>query len=128
MIFRPELALAICERRKTETRRVPSDNPRSPWHPDRVERMVGQVRGVQPGRGRPTVCHIRITDVALLRLGVLSTTEARAEGFDNPTAFESAWMEIHGTYEPQIRVWVVRFVLTAMTPERYRELHEEVRT
>lgn len=114
MIFRPELAEKIREGQKTVTRRLPSENPRSPWWRDRCGLNVGSYYAVCPGRGKPAVCRVRvIRPPEKVRLGLLTHVEAWREGFRNRADFEDTWAALHGSYDPDLLVWRVQFTLVA---------------
>lgn len=105
MIFRPELAAAVMDGRKTCTRRLVSDNPSSPWSRRRCGYRVGQRVAICPGRGKRAIGKAVVVSVEFMCLGRLSAAESRAEGFDSPAAFEAAWEAINGAYEPYAFVW-----------------------
>lgn len=105
--FRPALAAAVMAGTKTVTRRVVSDNPRSPWYRGACALVVGRDYAVQPGRGVPAIGRAVVTSVDRQRLGYLSDAEARAEGFADAAAFEETFAALHGTYDPDVKVWRV---------------------
>ena len=111
MNFRPELAAAVIEGRKTVTRRLVSENPRSPWWREKCAYRVGQRVAICPGRGKHNIGHAIVTSVERMALGWLTTSEALAEGFRPGAAstmvfeFEAAWESINGTYDPDALVW-----------------------
>lgn len=114
MIFKPELALAVLEGRKTVTRRLCSDNPRSPWWRDVGALEVGRDYAVQSKRGTPAIARIRVLDVRretliAMRAGPVAEREARAEGFGSLEAFKNAWLRINGSWEPLAEVWRIEF-------------------
>ena len=109
MIFRAELAAKIIAGEKTVTRRLCSENPRSPWWRQRCALRPGQTFAVQPGRGKPAIARARATRVSREALGRLSDHEARREGFATADAFELAFTAINGSYDPAALVWRVEF-------------------
>jgi hypothetical protein len=123
VIFRPELAQKVLAGEKTVTRRVVSDNPRSPWWRDECAYNVGQDYAVQPGRGKPTIGRLRIIRVTRQALGEAFgqfgdratadrpdvRREARLEGFNDAVAFQLAWLKINRTYDESALVWRVEF-------------------
>lgn len=111
MNFRPELAAAIMDGRKTVTRRLMSTNPRSPWWRERCGLVVGRDYAVCPGRGKNAVGRVLVQSVNAMSLGHLTDAEARAEGFTNSIEFEKAWEQINGSYDPFVDVWRIAFVL-----------------
>lgn len=105
MNFRPELAEKVMAGEKTVTRRLASDNPRSPWYRERCAYRVGQRVAICPGRGRYRIGDATVTSVDFLRLGRLSDEEARREGFEDRLSFEAAFAGINGRYDPDAEVW-----------------------
>lgn len=126
MNFRPELALAVLEGRKTVTRRLVSENPRSPWYHERCSLKVGKTYAICPGRGKPAAGYARVTAVELVPLGHLSNAEARAEGFENSDAFHATWMVINGwrNSDPLMKVWKITLQATSSIPRALDELRE----
>jgi hypothetical protein len=111
MNFRPELAQAVMAGRKTVTRRLMSDNPRSPWFRGACSLKVGQTYAVCPGRGKNAIGRVRIVAVDLIDLGTMDLDEARAEGFNSVREFFEAFHGInrgkqHDAYTP---VWRIAF-------------------
>jgi hypothetical protein len=109
--FRPALAQAVVDGRKTVTRRVASENPRSPWSKDRCGMRVGRSYAVCPGRGKPSIGRVTITSTAIERLGYLDDAEARREGFDSAAEFVETFEALHGPYDPSVLVWRVEFIV-----------------
>jgi len=107
--FQPELAAKVMAGEKTVTRRLVSNNPRSPWWRARCALVVGRDYSVCPGRGKNAVCRVIVTDVRCERLGHLNCGEARREGFRGPYDFEEVFTEINGVYDPDTLVWRVEF-------------------
>jgi hypothetical protein len=105
MNFRPELAEAVMAGRKTVTRRLVSDNPRSPWWREKCAYRVGQSIAVCPGRGKDAIGRAAVVSVERMALGRLSNAEAQAEGFGGRGGFVMAWTAINGTYDPHALVW-----------------------
>lgn len=111
MNFRPELAEAVMAGRKTVTRRLVSENYRSPWAASGCKLTVGRSYAVCPGRGKHAVGRLVVRQVTLEQLGVLDDAEAVREGFEHRIGFEQAWEKINGGYDPQAWVWRVEFTL-----------------
>lgn len=110
MIFKGELAEKVMAGEKTVTRRlVNTVNPRSHWWKDRCLYRPGQIATVNPGRGVPNIGRIRILSVEQGVLGWLTDAEARAEGFADAETFERGFSAINGGYDPDLRVYVLRF-------------------
>lgn len=95
LTFRPELATAVMAGSKTVTRRLCSDNPRSPWWRERC--------GLTPGRAL-------VVSVERKPLGVFDNAEVRREGFDGWAEFEAAWIAINGRYDEAVEVWRVELI------------------
>lgn len=110
----------VIEGRKTQTRRLmvpypqrlPARRPPGVRHhaaPAKWPRLVhaydrdwkaitlepGDTRAVQPGRGKPAEHRILIAALRHERLGELSFSDAKAEGFRNVADFKAAWLQIH---------------------------------
>lgn len=112
MNFRPELAQAILDGKKTVTRRLPSDNPRSPWWREGCSLRVNRLYAVCPGRGKNAVGRVVVTDVRMEPLhGVMAEGEPEKEGFASYEDFRTAWCEINGAIYLGEYVWRVEFVL-----------------
>jgi hypothetical protein len=124
--FQPDLAALVMDGTKTVTRRLCSDNPRSPWWKERCALVAGRDYAVCPGRGKAQVGRVVIVDTRRDRLiGVGYTAvpfvrdvEAEREGFPNAAAFRAAWETINGHYDPMALVWRVEFRLLTATRER----------
>lgn len=110
MNFQPELAAQVMAGEKTVTRRLVSDNPRSPWFEGGCSLQVGRDYAVCPGRGKNAIGRVRIIRATLEPLALLNyDQEARREGFDDVEAFEAAWRSINGAYDPESLVWRIEF-------------------
>lgn len=105
MNFRPELAAKVMAGEKTVTRRLVSDNPRSPWWRERCRYRVGQVVAICPGRGKHAIGRAEVTSVDQMRLGHVGDREAQREGFTNWERFHIAWMTINDGLDPDALVW-----------------------
>ncbi len=108
MNFQPHLARLVIAGKKTVTRRIASSNPRSPWNAAGCKLTIGRDYAICPGRGKPAIGRARVLSVRLIPLGRLSPDEARREGFDSIAAFEAAFTQINGSYDPQVMVWRVQ--------------------
>jgi hypothetical protein len=109
--FQPDLAAKVMAGEKTVTRRLVSDNPRSPWWRERCSLRVDHTYAVCPGRGKHAVGRVRIVSTTLDWLGFLDDAEARREGFPNAPAFWEAWRAINGGYDATAHVWRVEFAV-----------------
>ena len=98
MIFKPELARKVVNGSKTMTRRR-GDFSYSPGHEYKV----------QPGRSKFHVCHVFVTRVRAERLGDISQSDAKAEGFKDTSEFVAYWMRINKTWSPNERVAVIEW-------------------
>lgn len=121
MIFKPELAQAVLDGRKTVTRRAMSDNPRSPWSRLRCAYRPGKQYAVQPGRAKRAIGHLEIISVKRSDLR-LDDAEAQREGFDSAIAFKQAWTAMHGSYRARQVVWRLEFAYVHMQADCEREL------
>lgn len=111
MNFQPDLVVAILDGRKTVTRRMASENPRSPWYEAQCSYRPGREYALCPGRGKTAMGRIRIKHVQLVQLGSLTDEEARREGFSSAVAFSLTWARMHRGYSNQDWVWRVEFEL-----------------
>lgn len=109
MNFRPELAAKVMAGEKTVTRRLVSDNPRSPWWVEKCGLQVGKTYAVCPGRGKHAIGRVEITRVSRVRLDLLTPSAALKEGFRSPAEFKTAWKAINGNYDMLALVWRVEF-------------------
>lgn len=109
MNFRPELAAKVMAGEKTVTRRLTSDNPRSPWFEWGCGLKVGRDYAVCPGRGKDSIGRVVVKDVRREPLGHLGDEEARREGFETGGLFAAAFRKINGDYDPDLKVWRIEF-------------------
>jgi hypothetical protein len=116
VIFRPALAAKVIAGEKTVTRRLCSDNPRSPWWRDRCRYREGQRFAVQRGRGRngKAIGYARVVSVRKERLSEAFDrrrvwSEARKEGFETPILFAAAFADINGELPGKTDVWRIEF-------------------
>jgi hypothetical protein len=105
--FQPHLAEMVMAGTKVVTRRICSDNPRSPWWRERCALKPGRDYAVQVGRGLPALGRARVVSVRRERLGELDDAEARREGFPSRGHFEATFRAINGGYDPDVDVWRV---------------------
>lgn len=114
MMFTEALAAKIVKGEKTQTSRVLSDNPRSPWYRNRaagVRYPVGKVFTVNPGRGVERVAECEVTARFRSTIQAEITHAFKAEGFATPLIFAAVWGKIHPAFDPREVVDVVRFKL-----------------
>jgi hypothetical protein len=109
VIFRPDLAAKVMAGEKTVTRRLVSDNPRSPWWCEKCGLVVGNDYAVCPGRGKHAIGRIEVTRVDRMRLGWISHAESLREGFGSRSEFYTAWDAINGAHDVRTLVWRVEF-------------------
>lgn len=65
--------------------------------PSRLKWLVGRTYAVCPGRGKPAVCRIRITEIRCQRVADISADDARAEGLRGIDArSEYGWSVMYG--------------------------------
>lgn len=113
MNFQPELAALVAAGRKTVTRRLVSDNPRSPWFRGGCSLKEGRSYAVCPGRGEPAICRVRVVSVRREPVGAVAQNleEPRREGFADLDDFMRTWCGMHGEFDPAQLVWRVEFAL-----------------
>jgi hypothetical protein len=112
MMFTEPHAAKIIKGEKTATRRVMSDNPRSPWSSHRCLYEVGQTFTVNPGRGVVRVAEAKIEDVYEQPPVLISDQWAQAEGFPfGRDEFLEAFQKINKGIDLHDPVWVVEFKL-----------------
>ena len=106
MTFKRKLAEKVIAGEKTVTRRLVSDNPKSPYWRKKCGYRVGQEIAICPGRGKHQIGKARVVDVRKqLLLSVIEPGEAQAEGFEDLAAFREAWTQINGSFETHAIVW-----------------------
>ena len=112
MNFKPELVERILTGQKTQTRRIVSDNPRSPWYRERCALKVSRAYAVCPGRGKRGVAKVALVNRPWRqRAGQITDGDAVAEGFISRTAFIDYWRQLHGSFDPDTEVWRIEFAL-----------------
>jgi len=140
MIFKPELAEAILDGRKWKTRRIVRPDERLCRYDDdtlytpsdshflgfgiigdvkkrRVKWGVGKTYAICPGRTKPAIGRLQITQIGWGRLGELDWFELAAEGIppgeNQMGQFIALWNNINrksGTrYEDNPLVWILTF-------------------
>lgn len=112
MNFRPDLADLVVAGRKTVTRRVMSGNPRSPWFEGGCLLVVGHPDGyaVCPGRGREQIGRVDLISIRPSTMGAVDDAEARREGCADRAAFRELIVEIHGAFDPRLKVWRIEMM------------------
>lgn len=109
ILFKQELADRIAAGVKTETRRLQSEKPRSPWFVERCAFEAGETYGVTVARGGPIVGLIVVEAVDRVRLGAITHDGAIAEGFVDVRDFMEGWRTINGAWTPDLYVWRLTF-------------------
>ena len=90
--FKHPFIFKIISGEKTQTRRLSSR-----YH-------IGEVLSVNGSE-----IWILITRKYQQRLGEISMQEIRKEGFNSPEEFQKAWKSIHGSWNPNMKVWAYEF-------------------
>lgn len=111
MIFKPRLARLVLAGKKTQTRRpVKAGEETCRYH-------EGRSYAVQPGRGKPQVCRIKILEVRRELLHEITYPDAVAEGFRTRDEFFDYWRELYKTGPLiEVPVWAIRFCLDDDAP------------
>lgn len=114
MIFRPDLAAKVMDGEKTVTRRICSENERSPWFKGGCKVVVGKDYAVCPGRGEHSIGRVLVLRVWKERLYLAFTDrEARLEGFENARELRRAFASINGELAAHTHVWRIEFEVFA---------------
>jgi hypothetical protein len=79
---------------------------------------VGKNYAVQPGKGENAVSSIVIQEIKEGVLGQLDMEAVLAEGFNNREQFIETWKGVHGNYDPNQRIWILRFEREPTPEER----------
>lgn len=101
ILFKPKHVPLILSGRKTETRRT--------WKIARVK--VGKTYQAKTQLFGEPFARLLITGLRRERLGNISEESIHAEGYDSIKGFMEAWMEIKGSWNPNLEVWVVKYKL-----------------
>lgn len=117
MNFRPEMVLAI-RRGKCETRRVVSDNPRSPWYgggcalhvPGPGFERFRKSYAICPGRGKAGVARLELLrEPERHLLENVTETGAIYEGFESREKFLAYVLDLNPGLSVKDEVWAIRF-------------------
>lgn len=129
MLFKPYLAEAILQGKKTQTRRLPTGTNTamlynnyttliSVYQNRRLRWRIGNTYAIQPGRGKKAIGRFRLLNVHLEPLQAITSADARAEGLDYACPikpFARLWNDIHtapGTrWKDNPQVFVLTFEL-----------------
>jgi hypothetical protein len=110
MNFREEMVAAIRRGDKTQTRRVANDNPNSPWYRGGCAYKMGRVYAICPGRAKSGIGFMELKkEPTLEKLGAIDEAGVRREGFASTKDFIAYWTNLHGEWDPSIRVWKIVF-------------------
>ena len=118
VIFGPDLIGKILAGQKTVTRRrLHGSDTGIGWRgPSRYQ--AGKVYAVQPGRGKHHVGHIVVISVHEEKLCQIMPQSAADEGFPvtGIGGFMRCWMRLHGAWNPEEVVAVIKFRLAHKCP------------
>jgi len=118
--FKPEMVEQIEAGQKTQTRRpVNFDNPRSHYANAGTFFKVGQEYAVCPGRGKPAVARIRMTDIRRETFRDITEDDAIAEGLAGNKngvwkardLFFDLILRLHKGFDLDDECWVFEFEL-----------------
>lgn len=110
MIFQGDLADLVLSGKKTETRRLFSDKPGSPWWKGGCRFRRGSRIAVQRGRTARGEGFVVLTEEPYDEPVVnVDDAAARAEGFIDRQDFLRRFMAINGPGALGGRVWVLKF-------------------
>lgn len=120
MIFTHENSVRIMSGQKTQTRRLCKpgdtiyrcDGSQVVYRASGRERWkTGKAYAIQPGRGRPAVGQIVLTQITIDMNGAegISEADAHAEGYASRESFLDAWAWINGIYTRTQPVFVLTF-------------------
>lgn len=117
LLFKPAHVDPVCEGRKVETRRA--------WRFMRAKHGTEHKCYTRPPWGRggaEPFAIIRVTAPPYRQqLGAVNLADAIAEGYASIGAFRDVWCAIHGRWNPELGVVVVRFELVADLRRAWRE-------
>lgn len=100
VLFKRRLLELVLQRRKTQTRRV-----------HKRELTPRRIYPITDRWYRKPEGFIRVTRKFYQRLGDISETEAKAEGFNSLADFQKAWKSINGEWNPDQIVVAYEFEL-----------------
>lgn len=116
ILFKDYHVKPILRGRKTQTRRV--------WKKQRAK--VGSIHKVKTMMlSKDYHCKIKILDVRQERLGDISADDVWAEGYPSLDEYVDAWIEINGSFDPDLVVYVVTFAVLAEATAGLDELLAE---
>lgn len=83
MLFKPDMAELIMQKKKTATRRMPG----------KLSYAAGSIQPVQTTYTQKAVCRIKILRTYRQFLGDVTLQQAREEGFETVSAFKAYFMK-----------------------------------
>lgn len=87
----------------------------------------GVTYAVQLADGKVTGERIKILCMSEQLLGAVTEDDANSEGYPNLAAFQHAWSQQYGHFDPSEDVWVVRFKLVVADHARFADPLETAR-
>jgi len=109
LLFKPYHRGLVLSHRKTETRRL--------WKRSRAR--VGAIHQARLTLFGEPFALLEILNVHEERLGDISEESVYREGYDALEEFKDAWASIHGSWDPDLVPFVVRFKCLTEVPEDY---------
>ena len=103
MIFTKEHVERIRTGRKTVTRRI--------WKRPHVK--VGGIYSIRTDRFKPAPAdapRIVVISMTVEPLKYVGNNKALLEGYNSRREFESAWIKLHGVWNPNQEIYVVKFL------------------
>jgi hypothetical protein len=102
MLFKPEHRPMILEGRKTATRRS--------WKTPRVK-VGGIYKAKLQMLSKEYFTRIKVTKLYQQKLGNMTLEDVKKEGYDTHAAFKEIWIKINGSWDPELRPYVIEFEL-----------------
>lgn len=100
LLFKPQHQVPILMGLKTETRRI--------WKRQRAK--VGSIHKAKLKMlSRDYFAKLKIMEVRYERLGEMTDTDAKAEGYESLRDFKLVWLTINGEWDVNQNVYVVKF-------------------
>jgi N4-acetylcytidine amidohydrolase len=100
IIFDPGHIQMILAKKKTQTRRI------NPWY------RVGKTYSIKQVMREPVAGFgIKITDIHQENLGDMKPEDAKDEGYKSLEEYKATWMAMFGKWQPDLKVFVISFVL-----------------
>lgn len=86
---------------------------------------AGSFLSVQTHVKQKALGYIKVISVKEQLLGTVTAAEAQAEGYDSLEAFQEAWRQRYGTFDPAEDVWRIEFKLISedeLAPYQARQI------